>query len=579
MENYGSVFVGAKVEFEDVYFSLTDLTMRWNRLQVTDPKNTMTNLFETSECNLDIDPIPLLSKKINVETITVKGLKFNTPRETDGKLSEAEKQALEEEMPVFIRELHQNLREEAAHMPVFNLGQLTRKLNVDSVYALLDLKSPQKIDSLKTVSQQKCQAWEMRIDELPTEEDFRTIEAQINSINPNNLNKIDELKNALVTAKSLTDKLNQYKNQYNDFKSNFEVDLKLMRQTPAEAQQWIATDYQRALNLAKLPDISVRNVAKLLFGQRIIDRVESITGYIGTARYYANKFKSASPVKESPPRLEGQYVHFGKHLEPPKFWIKHIDLSGELSNGLQLAGNALNIVSDQKNIEQPTSFLLGGVRSDKTSLNLEGFFNYLGDSPQEKISLNLENFSLDGIKLTDFAILPSAIKSGKGYLKADVDFSGDAFLSGIQFTGKQVQFAEDSNPKNLNSQLEKASNAITRAISEIKFNAGIQQKDGKFNFRINSNLDNLIASELKQLASDEVVKARQKLETKVNRETEKYKESLNSLVQTNISKLRTRADSVENAIKDYQSRVDQAKRDIEKKIEKKAAGKLLDIFK
>ena len=136
MEDYGSLVVGAKVEVDGLYFSTTDLILRWNRLQVTDPRNTMTNLFETTECDLDIDPFPLLSKKLNIENITVKGLKFNTPRETDGKLSDLEKQALEEGMPDFVKELHQNLKDEAAHMPVFNVSQFTRKINVDSVYAL-----------------------------------------------------------------------------------------------------------------------------------------------------------------------------------------------------------------------------------------------------------------------------------------------------------------------------------------------------------------------------------------------------------------------------------------------------------
>jgi uncharacterized protein (TIGR03545 family) len=333
------------------------------------------------------------------------------------------------------------------------------------------------------------------------------------------------------------------------------------------------------LSLARLPDLSVKNVAKLLFGQRILDQIETVTGYIGAARYYANKFKSTVPQKETPPRLEGQYIHFGKHLEPPKFWIKKMDLSGELANGLQLAGNAENIVSNQQQIGQPTRLLLGGQRSDRASLNLDALLDYRGETSREKIQVNLENFSLDNTRLSNFAILPAKIAQGKGYLKANIDFEGGNFQSGIQFTGAQIRFAEEDLPKNLPSQLAKASRAITNAMSEIQFNAGIQQIDGRFNFNVNSNLDNLIANEIKQLASDEVIEARRKLEAKVNRETEKYKNELDSFIQTHTAQLTGEAQFVGDGLAKYQAQVDQFKKDIEKKIEKETKGKLLDLFK
>lgn len=579
MEDYGSLVVGAKVEVDGLYFSTTDLILRWNRLQVTDPRNTMTNLFETTECDLDIDPFPLLSKKLNIENITVKGLKFNTPRETDGKLSDLEKQALEEGMPDFVKELHQNLKDEAAHMPVFNVSQFTRKINVDSVYAMLELQSPQKMDSLKNASEQKYNEWENRIAELPSEEDFKEIETQINSIDPNKLNDIDELKNTLVVGKSLKDKLSQYRTQYDALKNNFDSDLKQLKRAPGDAQKWIQADYRRALSLAKLPDLSVKNVAKLLFGQRILDQIETITGYIGTARYYADKFKSSAPEKESPPRLQGQYVHFGKYLETPKFWIKKMDLSGELSNGLQLAGNAENIVSSQKNIDQPTSLVLGGSRSDKTALNLNALFDYRDESPRENISLKLDHLPLNGTKLTDFALLPSKIAKGSGFISADINFEADNFLSEIQFTGTQLKFDAGDKPQNLNPQLAKISHSITNAMTEVKFNTGIRQTDGKFNFNINSNIDNLIARELKQLASDEVIAARQNLEAKVTQETGKYKQELDAFVNEKVSSLVGEVQVVGDLIDEYEAELETLKKETEKKIEKKAAGKLLDIFK
>ena len=97
-------------------------------------------------------------------------------------------------------------------------------------------------------------------------------------------------------------------------------------------------DYRRVLSLAQLPEISVKNVAKVLFGQRIINFTETVSGYIGTARYYAAKFDSGEPKKESPPRFKGQDIHFSSRTRWPDFWVKQIGLSGDLPNRLRIAG-------------------------------------------------------------------------------------------------------------------------------------------------------------------------------------------------------------------------------------------------
>ena len=51
----------------------------------------------------------------------------------------------------------------------------------------------------------------------------------------------------------------------------------------------------------------------------------------------------------------------------------------------------------------------------------------------------------------------------------------------------------------------------------------MQQTADDFSFAISSNLDNLVANELKNIASGEVKQARDKLENRIRQETEKYK--------------------------------------------------------
>lgn len=576
LEDVGSAIVGAKVEFDNVDFSLLGLHMRWDRLQVTDPQHTMTNMFETGKCDFDLGVIPLFSKKFNVENFEMQGLRFGTPRETDGKLTREEKEA-QKKMPEFITSLRENLENEAARIPVFQLGQLGKKLNVDSIYALVNLKSPQKIDSLQKASRQKFDQWQNRFQELPDEQDLDEIKIKLNAIDPGKISKVDELQDALKSANDIQKQLNDYKQNFQSIKSDFTADLKNIKATDDMVQSWIQSDYRRALSLAKLPDLSVQNVAKLVFGKRIIDKVNLVTRYVGTARYYSQKFQPA-PKKESPPRLKGMNIYFGKPNEPPKFWIKNIGLSGEIMQNIQLSGNVANIVSNQKIIGDPTTFSVGGEKG-RSSIKVNGVFNYLEDVSKENFSLNFNGISLRDVKLTDFPLLPSMIESGIGNLRANIDFSGTDFVSSVNFVGSQLRFGEPDPNENLDPRIVKVRNSIIQAINEIQFDATVEQQEGAFKFRISSNLDNLISSQLKNLVSGEVEQARQKIEQRIKGDVSKYREQLNTLIAQNTQKLTGQLESVESQLNQYDTRIDQVKKEIEKKIKEAAGGKLKDLFK
>lgn len=579
MEAYGSDMVGAKVEFDGVHLSLTGLQMRWKRLQVTDPANTMTNLFETAGCDFDIDLLPLLSKKINIENFALTGLRFNTPRETDGRLP-GKTGAEGSSTPAFVREIQKNLENELSQQPLFQLAQMAgKKIEVDSIFALLNLKSPQKIDSLRNLGAQKYQQWETRFRDLPDESDFQAIQAKIAALDPNKIKGVNELQSALGAAKDLQSQLNGYKQTYDAVKTDFSADLKAVKALPAQVPAWVQADFQQALSMAKLPDFSLKNIANILFGRQVIRQIETVTRYVGMARYYGEKYQAAVPKQEKPPRLKGQDIHFGKLFEPPKFWIKKMAISGEALEGLQIAGNAANIVSDQKIIGQPTIFDIGGTRQDQASLKLDATLDYLGDVSKENITLNLAQIPLQNVKLSSFELLPSKIERGKGFIQAAVDFAGGDFRADVQFNGTQLAFAPLDSAAKLDQRLQRISRSIAAAIKEVSFKAAARQQAGDFKFSISSNLDNLVADQLKTALAGELQLARQQLEERVNREAAKYKQQLDALIAEKEQLLTGQLQKVESELKKYDDQVKQVQKDIENKIKGAGGGLLKDLLK
>ena len=589
MESAGSSLVGAKVEFDGVRFSILGLKMKWEHLQVTDPKNTWYNLFETGNVEFDLDLEPLLYKKVIIENLQLDSLRFHSRRETDGKLPVEPE--TKKEMPAFIKMLQKNLEKETGQMPVFNLGKYSHKINVDSLWQVVKLSSPGKIDSLVNFYTQEYAAWKERISRFPGEKKLEKIQREIASIKPDQIKTVRDLQAVLVKTKRLYKTTDSLKNSLKRVKTDFQQDLNRLHTNRQVVSRWLQDDYRRVLSLAQLPEISVKNVAKVLFGQRIINFIETVSGYIGTARYYAAKFDSGEPKKESPPRFKGQYIHFSSRTRWPDFWIKQIGLSGDLPNRLSIAGKIDNIVSQQKLIDQPTTIAISGKRKDNVQLKLSGVLDYREKTRQEMFTINLANLPLSNVRLSNFALLPYAIRKGIADVKIKLQFKENTFLSDLNFTGKNMQFDLSGKPETrLSPRLVNLSQSIAKSINRIQFSAHTEQKPGKFTFTMKSNLDNLIMEKMKDVFSGEVSKARGELEQRVKQQVEKSRQKLYQIMTQKEQELQSKITLVEEKVEQQRKRVEALRKEIEnkisvkkkaaqKKVEEEAKKKLKEIFK
>ncbi len=464
-------------------------------------------------------------------------------------------------------------------MPVFNVSKVARKINVDSIYALLDLQTPARVDSLKQLSEQKYKQWDQRLAALPKPGELKALEDQLRAIDPQKINNLGELKSALDGAKKLQKQLNGYKKNIGGLRKDFQADLAFFRSVGKQVPRWIQQDYQRGLALAQLPDISVKNVAKLLFGQKLLAQFETAVSYVAAARSLAEKYQAAAPAPEDrPPRLHGWDIHFSGAHQFPKFWIQSAALSGVVFDSLQVSGVAENIVSDQRIINRPTKIRLSGERKDGLSLELNSILDYRDSLKQENILIDLRQIPLKNVQLSEFALLPSQIASGTGALRARLQFKGNSVTGEVNFRGTGIKFAPEPDSQ-LNPRLRRIKQRLSNAITEIVLEAQIEQQSGDFRFVVNSNLDNLIARELQSILTGEVAAARKNLEKRIGQETGKYQAELDQLAGNYRRQLQQRFSRADEGVKKLQKRIEETQKAIEKKIKDKAAGKLKDFFK
>ncbi|GAB4339134.1 MAG: TIGR03545 family protein [Calditrichia bacterium] len=587
IESVASAAVGARVELDGFDFSPFSLQIAWQRLQVTDPKNTMRNLFETGPVSFKISPEPLFYKKVVIETVQLDSLRTNTPRQTDGALPQKPESpaALN---PLF-KKLESYVQKEAANMPVFNPKRITQKVNVDSIYAMANLQAPVRADSLQKAVRENADSLQKQLAELEKKLNPKDYQARLNRLQQIDFKNPVSIKNGLDEASALYKDIEALQKEYRSLRSEFDRQVAEIKASPSLLQQWIQEDYRRVLQLAQLPDISVKNVSRMLFGPQILTQVETATRYLATARKYAAKLSSGKPEKSSPPRLQGQNIHFSSRLRWPDFLLRDLRFSGEGPHRFLLSGQAANITGQSELVGRPITIRVDGKRKDRSRLSLQAELRYHQPRKSELVTLKISDLPMNNVQLSDFPLLPYPIQKANVNISAEMRFLSDTALCNIAFDAASVTFDLEKPRTRLDARLAPIARELAANIRTIQLNANVKMLGSRFSLNMSSNLDRLVADHLSGIVSRQVTQARQQLQERVDREIAAKKASLEKLVSEHTQKLEAEVEQIRQEIEKRRQEIEKRKTEIlakaeeeknkaKKRLEEEAKKKLKGLF-
>jgi len=577
IENTGTSLNGARVDIDDLEFSITELFLRWNRLQITDPRNTMMNRIETGKCEFDLEFLPLLSKKIIVESFTITDIRTNTGRTEDGAIEKDE----ESGEPSFIQKTADYLEEEVSSVVSPQFSSLKKKTNVDSILKILDLQSITKISTLQKDIETKYATWEKTFSELEIENDLKKVESEIKSIDINNIKTADQYYAAAKKVDEIYKTIKSSSKDLTEVQKNLSIDLKNIKGRILQVDDWVKEDYSRALSLAKIPDINAENISKMIFGERVVNQITTYLGYISTARKFTSGSDSEKPEKESPPRLKGQDIYFYNQNARPDFWIRKLNLTGQTENNILLSGLINNIVSDQRQIGEITNIAIEGNNEHGVRLAINGSLDYLSEEPAENFILQYSGFSLADYQISRSKLLPNKIESGTGSIQSKLGLKGDQIEGDVSFTGKNLRFGLSGSDRGLN-EIEEIIQSVIKSISTINISAKVRGTGDKLHFSINSNLDDVLMNKMGSIVNERFEKAKKEITKRVDYEIDKYRAELDKLVTEKEKLLQTEMDKYERMLEKEKNRADGKKNEIEDIYEKeksKIEDKIKDFFK
>src|SRR5437762_10041387 len=86
-QKVGTQLLGARVEIENLHLDIANGKVLMRGLTIASPHEAFKNLLQADELVADLDVVPLTEKKLIINRLAANGLRFGTPRQTDGRVA------------------------------------------------------------------------------------------------------------------------------------------------------------------------------------------------------------------------------------------------------------------------------------------------------------------------------------------------------------------------------------------------------------------------------------------------------------------------------------------------------------
>lgn len=503
LERAGEALAGARVEIDGFDFSLTGLSVSWDRLRVADADRPMRNLIETERAAFDLDARALMRKRFIVEEMTLAGVRSGSERDTDGSLPKRKRKARPEGTDILSR-TQARLTEQVANLPVmaWNLESLRRKVNVDSLMERADLRTPARLDSAKQEAMRTSEKWREVLRDFRVEEEIGALGTEIDAIDVKRLNTAAEVLDAAQRLKSLQERIEALSGKLSATAGEARADWARFDDFPRRAEGWIAEDYRRLLAMARLPDLSAGGIGKALLGPALLSKLYR---YLEIAKRIRDAVpeRSVRPKKAKPKRLQGQTIRYADRHGWPGFLIRRMHLSGRTGppaggEGLDLSGTAEGVTSQPRVYGRPTRIDLRGEAGDGWSAAFFARLDRTTEALSDSFRVRLRDIPLGGVALAGAPYLPERLDSGSANLDLTLRLEENRVRIGADLRARALEYAFASEPEGTFARVVRD---VLGSLETVRARIEVTGTGEETRFSVDSNLDEAVSRELRSLAS------------------------------------------------------------------------------
>lgn len=556
LEEAGSDALGTQLDITALRLGLATTTVQLEGIALADPFDRNRNLFEIGTVRVELEPRPLLEKKVVIRRLAVSNVRTGTRRATPAAavtgggfapraLAEVQRFTSQFRVPLLSLTPFDTLRS-----LVLDPAQLR------AVQAALAVASG--ADSVK-------QAIEAEYASLRLQETLDSSQALLARLQGFNLRTagLDGARRALADVRTASARVDSARARVAALVADARRGVDTLQERLLAVDAAKDEDYAFARGLLKLPTFEGPDLGAALFGKVTIERFQQAVYWASLAREHAPP--GLLPREHPGPkrlRQSGSTIQFVERQTYPGFLLRRADLSVDVTGGVA-AGKYLLAVADVTTepalVGRPTVFAArrtGG--GDIDSLRITGSIDHLGARPRDVVNVAAAGVRLPQLPLP---VLPYRMDPGRG--SSEMRF----MLDGNQLSGRWTMrsdslrwvVTDSARLRALNVMESVVARALT-GIPDLEFTALVSGTLDAPRLTVRSNLDRQVSERLRAVLGEEVRAAERKVRAQVDRLVEER----TAPVRARVAELREES---ERRVAEARARLDEEKQKLEQRIQ------------
>lgn len=506
IEAAGTAVVGAKVEIDHVQASFAQSRLTLYGLTVASPSESLKNVLQADQLDADFETLPLLRKKFIIDRLAALGLRFGTPRTTDGRVPAKRAPAASPVSASTAATAKRSDWEDALgrlDIPVLQLA--TGKIDV-GVLDPATLSTARAATALTARADSAGKAWNAALADLrtgPTTDSATALVARLKNARPTDLAAVNDARRSLALLSSERDRIEALQRGVTAGVADLQHGL-------AGLDSAKARDFESARALVHLPPLDASHIGAALFGGAAAAKFQRTLHWVRLARDYmpAGMLPHGEPAPARV-RRAGTTVRFPKEHELPGFLLKDAQVSFSLDTAHATAyqGHLTGVTSSPALYGLPTTFTARAPVVQVGALLDHRHATAFDSASAQFSAARLPDFVLPG--------LPMRVAPGVGSMALRFALTGDAIRAAWQVRSPHVVWVRDSAAAH--SAVGDFVWQVVSGISTLDLGAELSGSITSPSLAIHSNLDDALSARMRALVGDQVQAAEQKLHAEVNR--------------------------------------------------------------
>ena len=541
-QRVGTQMLGAKVEIQELHLDLKNGDVTIRGLTIASPHEAFKNLLQADEIVADLDMVPLTEKKIVIDRIVANGLRFGTPRQTDGRVAAKSGEGIAGRVLAETREWASQFQ-----IPILQLA--TGKISIDSLDPRR-LSTISAAEALGARADSSRRAWQAAFDTLRLGPALDSASATLEKLKRARATDLSTLNEARQTL----DRLKRARDRVTTLDRNVTQGVANLKSGLAGLDSARRRDYAFARSLLKLPSLDAPAVGAALFAPGAIKPFERVLYWAQLARRYMPPgLLPRATTGTSRVRRAGEDIRFPKERALPRFLLRNAELSFLLhpnsDQPQRYAGKLSGLTSDPAVYGRPTNFGASGPQ-----LVAGGLLNHLHGVP-----VDTAGATVGGIRLPAFQVpgVPLRLDPGAAVTQLGFNLNGDTIHARFAIRSTSVRWSRDSGFANstIGDLIWRTVSGISTLDVEARLSGELHHPD----LAVRSNLDQAIASRLTAVLGEEVAAAERQIRQRVD-----------SLVNDKVGPVRARVNEVQNQaqaqVAQQRARLDDLQKQLEQQL-------------